>query len=206
MKTDSVKLLKRFSAYLLDILFIFVLLQALFSIKFLNPSYDKYIKSSEDYAKLVENYQKDEISEKEFLKSGSNYYYEISKNSISYNIITISVLVLYFGVFQRFNNGQTLGKKIQKIKVVDLNNNTPNIWKFILRLLPMYFVFIGCISSITINLILLFIVKNSSFMMVSTVINYILIFVNVLSLSFMNNREDKRGIHELISKTKVINE
>ena len=38
------------------------------------------------------------------------------KYSVSYNIVIIIGLFAYFGLFQKYNNGQTIGKKIMKIK------------------------------------------------------------------------------------------
>ena len=82
-------------------------------------------------------------------------YYYISKYSISYNIVIIVGILLYFGVFQKYCNGQTIGKKLMKIKVVDNNTNeNPNIWKHLLRTIPMYYIYIGGLIPLIINTIL----------------------------------------------------
>lgn len=50
-------------------------------------------------------------------------------------IINIIVPVLYFGLFTYFTNGQTIGKKIMKIRVVSLINKKITLWGSIERAL-----------------------------------------------------------------------
>ena len=40
---------KRISAFLIDILFLFIVINLIMSIKFINPYYDKYVESYENY-------------------------------------------------------------------------------------------------------------------------------------------------------------
>ena len=44
--------------------------------------------------------------------------YQLSKETGLTNIVTIVVYVLYFIVYQMYMNGQTIGKRIMKIRVV----------------------------------------------------------------------------------------
>ena len=56
---------KRISAYLIDILFLFVLISLITEIKFINPYYDKYIETYESYNEILEQYSNEEITEAE---------------------------------------------------------------------------------------------------------------------------------------------
>ena len=91
MKTSIIS--KRISAYLIDILFLFVVINLITGIKFINPNYDKYIESYENYSKLIEDYDNEKITEEEFNKLYSVNYYEVTKYSIAYNIIFTLVSV-----------------------------------------------------------------------------------------------------------------
>jgi len=206
MKEGKVNILsKRISAYLIDILFVFILIGLITGIKYINPYYEKYNNAYQEYNDLLEDYSKEKIEEKEFTKGYNETYYLISKYSVSYNIVIICGLILYFGVFQKYNNGQTLGKKIMKIQVVSTDNEKKvDLFKMILRTIPMYYIYIGSIVPIILNnLLLLFVHKNQYVTFVST-ISYIFLIINIVSFILVLKRKDQRGIHDLISNTKVI--
>ena len=203
MKTSILS--KRISAYLIDILFLFVVINLITGIKFINPYYDKYIESYEQYSELIENYNNEEINEEEFNELYNINYYEVSKYSIAYNVVIALSIILYFVVFQKFNNGQTLGKKFLKIKVVE-NNTEENasLLKYFLRSLPIYFIYIGGILPLIINSILVFVLNENNYMFISTIISYGFLILSIVTLVMLNVRKDERGIHDLLANTKVI--
>lgn len=203
MKTSIIS--KRISAYLIDILFLFVVINLITGIKFINPYYDKYIESYEQYSELIENYNNEEINEEEFNELYNINYYEVSKYSIAYNVVIVLSIILYFVVFQKFNNGQTLGKKFLKIKVVE-NNTEENasLLKYFLRSLPIYFIYIGGILPLIINSILVFVLNENNYMFISTIISYGFLILSIVTLVMLNVRKDERGIHDLLANTKVI--
>ena len=203
MKTSILS--KRISAYLIDILFLFVIINLITDIKFINPYYDKYIESYEQYSELIENYNNEEINEEEFNELYNINYYEVSKYSIAYNVVIVLSIILYFVVFQKFNNGQTLGKKFLKIKVVE-NNTEENasLLKYFLRSLPIYFIYIGGILPLIINSILVFVLNENNYMFISTIISYGFLILSIVTLVMLNVRKDERGIHDLLANTKVI--
>jgi len=196
---------KRISAYLIDILFLFVLISLITEIKFINPYYDKYIETYESYNEILEQYSNEEITEAEFNKLYNINYYNVTKYSISYNIIIIVVIFLYFVVFQKFNNGQTLGKKLMKIKIVN-NNEEKNVslLKYFIRSLPMYFIYVGGLIPLIINSILVFILNENNYMNVTMIISYAFLIISIVSFVMINIRKDERGIQDLLANTKVI--
>lgn len=196
---------KRVSAYLIDILFVFLVISLISEIKFINPYYDKYIDAYENYSNILEDYTNGNINEEEFAELYNAYYYEVSKYSVSYNIVIIVCIILYYGVFQKYNKGQTIGKKLMKIKVVD-NNTEGNISlvNSLIRLLPMYYIYIGGIIPLVINSILVFIVGKNSFMNISLIVSYVFLIVSIVSFVFIFVRKDKRGLHDILSNSKVV--
>lgn len=196
---------KRISAYLIDILFIFLVIGLISEIKFINPYYDKYIESYKNYSNILEEYTNGTITEEEFNNKYNDSYYLVNKYSVSYNIVIIVCIVLYYGVFQKYNNGQTIGKKLMKVRVVD-NDTDKNISLInsLIRLLPMYYIYIGGLIPLIINSILIVVIGKNSFMNVSLIVSYIFLIISIVSFIFIFIRKDNRGIHDIIAKTKVI--
>lgn len=203
MEKDA-NILKRITAYLLDIVLIYTFMILITNIRFINPTYDKLVSTSNEYTEVMENYADGKITEEEMLDLNKEYTYKITKYSISTNIVVIVTIFAYFGLFQKFNKGQTLGKKIMKIKVTGIDNKEISLGKYLLRILPTYYVYIGSIIPLTINSVLVFVLNSSSFSIVNTIIIYSFFILNIVSLVIMNIRKDKRGIHDLISGTKVV--
>ena len=195
---------KRISAYLIDILFIFIVIGLISEIKFINPYYDKYIESYETYNEILEDYTNEEITEKEFTNLYNENYYLVSKYSVSYNIVIVLAILLYFGVFQKFNKGQTIGKKIMRIRVVsNTDNEDVSLLRYLIRTLPMYYIYIGGLIPLAINTILVFILNDNNFMNITMVVSYLFLFVAILSFVFICIRKDERGLQDIIAKTKV---
>lgn len=195
---------KRISAYLIDILFIFIVIGLISEIKFINPYYDKYIEAYEKYNEILEDYTNEKISDKEFNNYYNKNYYLVSKYSVSYNVVIIAAILLYFGLFQKYNNGQTLGKKLMKIRVINNNGvNKVSLIRFIVRTLSIYYIYIGGIIPLIINSILVYIINENSFMNITTIISYLFLLVSIISFIFICIKKDERGIHDILANTKV---
>ena len=202
---ETVKPSKRIMAFLLDILLVFFLASLITSIHFINPYYKKYEASFKEYSEVTNNYLEEKISEDEFLKLNYVNYYNVSRYSVPYNIAIVVILVLYFVVFQKFNNGQTIGKQIMKIKVVNNNDDKDiSLLKYLLRSLPIYYISIGSIIPLLLNSLMLLFIKGKVYYIVSACINYIFVIIGIATLVVMLARKDKRGLHDIIASTKVI--
>lgn len=203
---NEVKISKRFLAYLLDIILVYFIISLITSIRFINPYYEKYMETYNSYSDITEKYINNEIDAKEFISVNKENYYYLSKYSVTYNIVIIVVIIGYFVLFQKYNNGQTIGKKIMKIKVTNLDGKNTNIMSYFLRSLLMYYVYIGSMIPLIINSILVYILTPSNFMEITLAINFIFVTIGIVILVSMNVRKDKRGIHDLIANTKVVYE
>ncbi len=203
---SEVKLSKRISAYFLDILLIYLFISLITSIKVINPYYDKYTEETEKYTELMKLYTDKEIDEKEFLKESREVVYYLSKYSVSSNIVIAVVIVAYFGLFQKFNKGQTLGKKIMRIKVTSNDDKELSLLSYLLRLLASYHVFIGNIIVLIANSVLINYLDVNKYYNANMIVTYVFFGIAIISFVMILIREDKRGLHDIISNTKVINE
>lgn len=197
---------KRVTAYLLDVFFVYLLIMLITSIRFINPTYDKLLEISQNYTDITEKYNKDEIKETAYLEATKDYVYDVTKYNISTSLVTIIVIFGYFGVFQKYNNGQTLGKKIVKIKVVDNSDKPLGLVKYFLRILPMQYVLIGSVIPVLLDTVLVFVLDKNLFSVVYTILVYSFAIIGVVSFILMNIRKDKKGLHDLLVNSKVVSE
>ena len=114
-------LLKRIGAYVIDMVIILLVARLIGSVL---PNQDKISEISVESQNVVEEFSQavnseDSVALKEANEKMNSLNYQLSKASIFNDLVLIGLYFLYFIVFQRYNNGQTLGKKMMKIEVVD---------------------------------------------------------------------------------------
>lgn len=162
-----------------------------------NRYFDKYYKdkkiSDEEYSSIILGISTDY----------NNMYQEASfklqKDSYYRNIIAIVVLTLYFLITSLIMKGSTIGKKILGIKVVDKDGEKANMLQIFIRTL----LNTGLIVLI-IELILLLTVNYNIYNKVLDVVLTLYIIFEITSFVFVMYRKDKRGLHDLVAGTKVI--
>lgn len=189
--------LRRLWAYIMDIIIITLISSLFVKIEFINPKYDEYQKIYQEYLDYTS-----EIKDVNALKSDpklTEYSYDLAKAGIATSAITLVVTVLYFVGFQYLNRGQTLGKKVFKIKVVDGDNKRVRFWQLLVRAL--------LIDSILTSLINVLAVAFLSRNVYFNVLQYTQLFdVTIICTSFIliMFRNDGKGLHDLLCGTNVV--
>ena len=186
---------KRVSAYVIDYIIIMIALLGITA----SMNIDSDI--SNDINDLTNEYRNGEITIEEYTEKALPLNYELTKRKLPANIATVVVFIGYYVIFAYFNKGQTLGKKICKIKVVNIDGNKPSIWNMLIRSLFIYGIITSLYSVISINFLNM---KdfNYSVSVVSVVESMILIICTLMMLY----KKDGRGLHDIIAKTNVIGE
>ena len=119
----------RLLAYLIDSIIV-LLVSSIIAI----PLTSKKIESLEHELKTItKEYTEQNIDMNTYLEKTQDLNYQIQKESLSTNVVYLIVSIIYYVVFQYLNKGQTLGKKLLKIKVVNKEGNTPSLYQMILR-------------------------------------------------------------------------
>lgn len=200
--------IKRFSAYLLDLIIVILITTLLNQINFLNPYKSKYNKVYEKYEEYYkENFNEnttidyDIFSTKEYL----DLTHDLAYYSMSYTIIFIVVSILYFVLFTFIFEGQTVGKKFFKLKIVDNKKNKPSILNLLIRTL-FYPIWTNIILYTTLSnfliLICIILFKGKTYFYSNLIISLAFaIYCYVDVISFINKDE---CIHEKLSKTKIV--
>ena len=182
-------LIRRGLAYILDIFFISIITMLVTQINFINPNKDQYAEANSRYEELVNKTNNIE----EILKDENvnDIMYDIARYGAVYTLVGAAIYVAYFVGFQRATGGQSLGKRIFKIKVTNKDMSKVKWWQLLVRSLMIY--------GIAIN----FLTKQSymSFSSVISTIFQILTYVTVIVMAF---RDDGRGLHDLLAQTTVI--
>lgn len=145
MKTKGEKALfvQRFIAFLLDI-FILSSIASLISYPFLDAkSIDKLNKNSSE---VIEKYTTGEIDMDTYVDEVKGISYQLSQKQGVVSLVTLFLAVLYFIVYQYYNDGQTIGKKLMKIKVVSSTDKEITMNSFIFRSLIVNSILVDMIS------------------------------------------------------------
>ena len=108
-------------------------------------------------------------------------------------------IMLYFIVIQFYFGGQTLGKKILKLKVVSNNDKKLSIVNFLIRSLVVNELFINIL-----NVIFLFVLSKGNYLVYNKIIYVITYILEMAILFTIVFDKHNRGLHDYISNTKVI--
>lgn len=189
--------LRRICAYVVDIIVITIISSMFVRIEFLNPRYEEYQKAYNEYvdlaAEVINNPEK--VNDNDL----SDITYNLSKTGLATNIITLVVTALYFVGFQFINQGQTLGKKLFKIKVVDSNDNKPKFYQILVRAL-----LINSIITNTVSAVLISTLSKEAYIASSQYVQLVDMAIIVASFILIMFREDGKGLHDMIAGTKVV--
>ena len=189
--------LKRFIAYLIDA-FLISMVAGLLSFPFVDTSNDE--KLQKELTGLTEKAIQEEISVQTYLTEFSSLYYNISRNQGVVVFISLFLEILYFVVYPFYHDGQTLGKKVSKIKVVandgELTMNTLIARSFLIDSILLHLISLIGITFLTIPMNFLYVVGTFE------LIQSVFLFITVIMVMYS---KEKRGIHDYLTNTSVIN-
>ena len=193
--------LKRVIAYLMDFLFITILVSFIVNIKIINPYLDKYRDTYDEYNKLITDVNENKLDTEsdEYKTKIVDLTYDLNKYRVVSASISSILFLGYFGVLQYILKGQTLGKKIMKIKVTSVSDKKLNILNFLTRSV--------ILNNILFSIILIvgvYVFNKNNYYNLSLIVYYIELLVMSLIVLMIVLRKDNRGLHELITNTKVV--
>ena len=199
---------KRVTAYFIDLLIVSFLCFLLSNIKVLNPNYDKYIAASEEYRDVFNELLNDNVGTLKIDSNVEKIMYDVSYYGVSYLIIEFSVIVLYYSLFSYFFNGQTIGKRILKLQVVDSKTKKKlSLGRYFLRSLiypDFSSAIFYCSLTLFLNIVSLFILKQNYFLSINRVFVIAGLAWCYLDVIYgMVNKENKM-LHDVLLKTTVI--
>lgn len=187
---------RRVLAYVLDF-FLVSFLAALISMPFLN--YNSIDNLSRNATEVLNEAASNEEDIDAYFSTTSSLYYKLNKSIGLTSFLQIVLCVLYFVVYQFYNNGQTIGKKLLKIRVVSNNQENLTIDNYIYRA----FIVNSVLANILSFIFLLFFKEDlwfTSTFFVSS-LNYAVLAVCLIMITL---NKSGCGLHDIVSNTKVV--
>lgn len=194
-ESDKALFFQRFMAFMIDMIIVYLIISFV-SAPFINEKNSESL--SNRTIEVMEQYKNGEISAESYILQYADITYKLARNNGLITIIGIFVYVLYFVVYQLYRGGQTVGKKIMKIKIVS-TDGTLNTNQMIFRAFIANSLLVELISFI----LLLFSSKDVYFYgtLVFQGIQYLITFISILMIM---QRKDGCSIHDLLVHTKVV--
>lgn len=196
MNKERPYFLKRFAAYLIDMIIVSLLASAI-SLVFLDNS--KYQGETEALMTLTKKYTENEITKEEYTKEFDELNYIMTKDNIGVNIVNIGVSLVYYVVLCYFCHGITLGKYLFKMKIESSKDKKLNMGNYLLRAL-----FVNLILSSLVSVVLVSVLDKASFISIYPKVSNVLTLFLLATVIFMMYRSDGRGLHDMISGTIIV--
>ncbi len=193
---ENALFIQRLVAFLIDSLIIIVV-ASIISVPFYdNENIEKLNNSGNE---LAEKYMNKKIDTDTYLGEMVDVNYEIYKKSGFITIITLFLEVLYFACYQFYKKGQTLGKKIMRIRVKANDDSDLTMNQLVYRTLIINSVFIDIVSVA----LIIFATKNICVYGILTMnfVQSMIMFISAIMIMFSRK---SRGLHDIICNTKVV--
>ena len=161
---------------------------------------DTLLSIEQEFISIQENFEKEKIDDEAYINQAVDVFYDMFQSLGLYMVVSIGVYLFYFGYFQYKKNGQTIGKRIMKIRVQGKNRDL-TINDFVYR----SFIANGILFQFIIVLLLFFGSKQMFMWLyfLITLVSYIIMVLCGLMVLF---RKDHRGFHDFIGHSEVVNE
>ena len=187
---------QRVLAFLIDL----VLLSMICSlITMFVPVNDTATKLYEEQNRVLEGYVDGSVSMEEYVNQMVDLGYDISRQTVIVSIVTIVISLLYYVVYPCYNNGQTFGKKLMKIRIKKTNDTELSMNDLLIRSMIN--------NSILVNIItvaLVLFLSKDLFLSTSSLLSSIQYLVLIISLIMIAFTKNAQGLHDKIAKTEVV--
>lgn len=114
-------------------------------------------------------------------------------------VLTETVVgIIYFVYVPYKQNGQTFGKKIMKIKAIDEFGNNPSFKQHFIRAIQNWNTYVSALT------FFIFYINVTMFTVISSSLGSMVGLVAFISYMMILIKEDGRGIHDLITDTRIV--
>lgn len=188
---------RRLIAYIIDLALLSILVTLTLVIF---PNDKKEIKQINNNINIItEDLLNDKIDNSQYLNMYAKYNYKLEKKQIKTNVLNLIYIIFLYILVPFFAGGQTIGKIVTKIKIVNEDNTDIQFNKLIIRSLFVNFLIYPIV---TIPLIYLFSAKIYFILSLFLIlIEFLLVLFTIFMVLY---RHDRKGIHDILTKTKII--
>ncbi len=189
---------RRFLAYFIDMIILGIVIS--FSLMlFSNKNSDNLITLNNEVREINEQLLEKEITSENYIYRYAELNYQIDKMEVIDNILNSLYIILLFVYVPFLLKGQTLGMKLIKIKIVKDNGLEANLNDFLIRSILIY-----SLGHLFITLAVIYILPSFIYFTISSsllFLEFLLVFISVFMILY---RHDRKGMHDILTRTKVI--
>lgn len=200
---------KRFLAFAFDIWLVIILTNLITSVYYINPYMDDLEDTTKAYNEVLNDYQsmstEDEIEE--FLNNIQDKLYAVEHASIYIHVWYLVFSFFYFVVFAYFTGGQTLGKKMMGLKIVNEDNSKVKFTRLLMRMVTggSNFLMGMNITSLASIILILALKPNSTYITIYMSIMVLSFILEIANIIMYIKNKDNKCLNDYISASKVIN-
>ncbi len=188
---------QRFVAFMIDLILVSFITSLVTAIIPTNSSIDKLY---DQQVKIVENYTNQKITMQEYVNQLVDINYDIAKQTGIITLISIAISLLYYVLYVYKNDGQSIGKKMMKIKIQKKDKDkelTMNDLLFRTMILQ------GTLVSIIGFCTILFLDKDT-YLATNSLLNLIQYSILIISFFLVAFTKERQGLHDMVAKTEVV--
>ena len=168
-----VKTTKRVLAYFIDIMIIFFAIGVIVNVK----EKDKTVMQLRSDIEIVnELYANGEIKFHEYFDRWTVINQQIDQECVIYLIFNILLILIYFVLLPKVWNGQTIGKKILKLKVVSNTGEKVTIVQYLIRNM-----LLNGLAQMILLVLFLYLLPNSMYFIFSSILTFIQLILVIIS-------------------------
>ena len=193
--TEKALFIQRLGAYLIDIIIV-SFVASLIAIPFVDM--DQYNSLENKLTEVTQDYMDGKTNMETYGLEYMDVSYKLARSSGMVTIATVILGILYFIVFQIYNNGQTVGKKLFKIRI-EADDGELTMNQMMVRSLIANSILVDIISF----MFMLFGSREIYFLGAGTfeLIQSIIVIVSIFMVMYA---KEGRAIHDRIAHTRVI--
>lgn len=184
--------MKRFIAYVIDIMIVFLIFMIL--VKLLPNNNVNNL--NHELQVVQENFLNEEISSKEYISNFLQINYQIDNETSIYSGIYLMLICLFFIVIPTITKGKTIGLYIFKLKI-----DKPSV-----NILLKRNIIVNGILYLLLTTILVKILDYKLYFIIATILGFIQILLVIISAIMVIYRKDKKGLQDILSKSEIIKE
>ena len=188
---------QRFVAFMIDLILVSFITSLVTAISPTNSSIDKLY---DQQVKIVENYTNQKITMQEYVNQLVDINYDIAKQTGIITLVSIAISLLYYVLYVYKNDGQSIGKKMMKIKIQKKDKDkelTMNDLLFRTMILQ------GTLVSIIGFCTILFLDKDT-YLATNSLLNLIQYSILIISFFLIAFTKERQGLHDMVAKTEVV--
>lgn len=188
---------RRVGAYIIDyfIISILILILTVFI-----PVTTQEVDHSNTIISKTSQFAKGEITLPEYYTDYQEIAYNLAKLDLPINIANVVIIFIYFIIIPYFQNGQTFGKKLLKIRVVKEKGKL-TILDLIIRA-----IINEKLLTLIIALGVVYLTKAALYNTIVSSLNMVQGGLIIASIGMILFRKDRLGLQDIITKTKVVRE